>query len=182
MAGTDMENSMAEGRSAALRDAWRAVSEQASAAVSWINSTRHVKKVDNEADDGIERLYCVKNEADRMLRVAGTAPALGLFGPSQAGKSFLVSSLAASADGRLRTRMGETVLDFIDDINPRGNGKESTGLVTRFTRKGEPEKDPKFCVPLRLFGECDIAKILINSCFNDFDWHEVKRKSSWRMP
>lgn len=68
------------------------------------------------------------------------------------------------------------MLDFIDDINPRGNGKESTGLVTRFTRKGEPEKDPKFCVPLRLFGECDIAKILINSCFNDFDWHEVKRK------
>ena len=178
MAGTDMENSMSEDRSAALREAWSAVSKQASAAVSWINSTRHVKKVDNEADDGIEKLYCVKNEADRMLRVAGTAPALGLFGPSQAGKSFLVSSLAASADGRLRTKMGDTVLDFIDDINPRGNGKESTGLVTRFTRKGEPEKDPKFCVPLRLFGECDIAKILINSCFNDFDWHEVKRKSS----
>lgn len=33
-------------------------------------------------------------------------------------------------------------------------------------------------MPLRLFSECDIAKILVNSCFNDFDWHEMKRKSS----
>lgn len=172
MAGSDMENGMAEGRSGELRDAWKAVSEQASASVSWINSTRGtVKKVEDEADAGIEKLYCVRNEANRMLRVAGTPPAIGLFGLSQAGKSYLVSSIAASGDGILHTRMGKTDLQFIRDINPVGGGKESTGLVTRFTRCGEPESDPRFCVPLRLFGECDIAKILINSCYNDFDWN-----------
>ena len=56
---------------------------------------------------------------------------VGVFGPSQAGKSYLVSILA-SRDGRpLQARFADKTYDFLREINPPGN-RESTGLVTRF--------------------------------------------------
>lgn len=160
MAGSDMENGMAEGRSGELRDAWKAVSEQASASVSWINSTRGtVKKVEDEADAGIEKLYCVRNEANRMLRVAGTPRQSASSASRRQESPTLSRALQPPGTAYCTREWARLILQFIRDINPVGGGKESTGLVTRFTRSGEPENDPRFCVPLRLFGECDIAKI-----------------------
>ncbi|MBZ0117577.1 MAG: putative virulence factor [Sandaracinaceae bacterium] len=73
----------------------------------------------------------------RKLRSAwGRPQSLGFFGPSQAGKSFLVGALLGHELGTLkvRTRTGEA--DFLREINP-AKGVESTGVVTRFsTQKG----------------------------------------------
>jgi hypothetical protein len=59
-----------------------------------------------------------------------------------------------------------SAVDFLEKINPEG-GRESTGLVTRFTMD-RPENLPAgFPIQIRLLGEMDIAKILINSYAND---------------
>ncbi|MDR1947448.1 MAG: putative virulence factor [Desulfovibrio sp.] len=97
---------------------------------------------------------------------------IGVFGPSQAGKSYLVSGLAGTSDGRLRVRLGDAVHDFLSEINPAG-GKESTGLVTRFTPAlALPDKDlgP---VRIRLLSFADVVKILADTYFSDAEHFDV---------
>ena len=62
---------------------------------------------------------------------------------------------------------GGEQIDFIEKINPEG-GKESTGLVTRFSIRSQ-EHPSGFPVCLRLLSESDIVKILANSYFMDGD-------------
>ncbi|MDR2124708.1 MAG: putative virulence factor [Desulfovibrio sp.] len=105
---------------------------------------------------------------------------VGVFGPSQAGKSYLVSGLAGATAGRVRVRVGDAVHDFLSDINPAG-GKESTGLVTRFTpaclpaaaQPGIPACNPLGAVHIRLLSFTDVVKILADTYFSDAEHFET---------
>ena len=97
---------------------------------------------------------------------------VGFFGLSQAGKSYLVSTLAGGANGKLETDFGGSRLDSLTHVNPPGGGKEATGLVTRFSRTARPGPDD-FPLELKLFGEVEVAKVLANSFFNDFNTEKV---------
>lgn len=143
--------------------------EGAGLAISWIGETRkNARRLDTEADGLIEALRRSRNVARRLGRAAVRPLSVGVFGMSQAGKSYLISTLARAADGRLQTVLDGHKLDFIADINPPGGGKEATGLVTRFTRQ-RPQTPTSFPVELTLFSEADLVKVLGNSYFNDFD-------------
>ena len=108
-------------------------------------------------------------EAGRLARTAGRPNCVGVFGPSQAGKSYLISILARrGAEPLVATFAGDRPeVDFLRDINPVG-GEESTGVVTRFTVHGAacPSGYP---VALRLLTGTDVVKILVNSFFRDGD-------------
>ena len=56
---------------------------------------------------------------------------VGVFGPSQAGKSYLVSILAQPRRPAAAGAFGDQSYDFLREINPPRQ-RESTGLVTRF--------------------------------------------------
>lgn len=138
-------------------------------AITWIGETRgNARRLDAEADGLIEALRRSRNIARRLGRAAARPLSVGVFGMSQAGKSYLISTLAQAANGRLQTVLDGHKLDFIADINPPGGGKEATGLVTRFTRQRR-EAPADFPVELTLFSEADLVKVLGNSYFNDFD-------------
>jgi hypothetical protein len=116
--------------------------------------------------------------AGRGIRACAVAAerrmCVGVFGPSQAGKSYLVSGLAGSASGRLRAGLGGAVYDFLSDINPPG-GKESTGLVTRFTpasRSFSRAGDDPGPVRIRLLSPADVVKILADTYFSDAEHFE----------
>lgn len=96
------------------------------------------------------------------------AACVGVFGPSQAGKSYLVSSLAKPTEGNLMVQLGDQQVDFLQKINP-GGGRESTGVVTRFSLSKPETQDSFFPVEIRLLSESDLLKILFNSFFSDFD-------------
>lgn len=102
----------------------------------------------------------------------GQRPTIGLFGASQAGKSYLVSSLAAGANGKLTTHWDSDEIDFIRHVNPSGNNSEATGFATRFTheRHWAPEGFP---VELKVLGEMELAMILINAFFADINQSDV---------
>jgi hypothetical protein len=68
----------------------------------------------------------------KLARAWSRKQSLGLFGPSQAGKSFLVGALLSHELGSLEVLSKDRTLDFLKDINP-AKGVESTGVVTRFT-------------------------------------------------
>lgn len=157
-----------------LSASWTAVYEGAGQALDWIGQTRvNAPRLDSEADNLNIRLHRARNLAHTLGRVACTPMTIGFFGLSQAGKSYLISALAAGENGKLETSFGGQRLDFIKHINPVGGGKEATGLVTRFSRRATPSQDDSFPVELSLFKEIELAKILANSWFKDFDLERI---------
>ena len=142
-------------------------------AIRWVGDVRaNSGRLDSDADGLIQRLRQVRNLCRRLGAAAQRLPSVGVFGMSQAGKSYLISSLARAEGGQLDTILGGQRLSFIGHVNPPGGGKEATGLVTRFTRQSS-EPPEGFPVKLSLFCEADIVKVLGNSYFEDFDQESV---------
>jgi hypothetical protein len=159
-----------------LPKSWEQVYQASAQAIEWVNQTRDSsKRLNNEADNLILDLRRLRNSAKRLGDVSTKSVAVGFFGLSQAGKSYLISALAAGENGKLETVVDNEILDFIDHVNPVGGGKEATGLVTRFSRtaKGGIANYP---LELKLFQEVEIVKILINAYFKDFDQQKVINK------
>jgi len=140
----------------------------ASEGVNWLkDAANQSPTVAQQAPSLISELQKVRNQSRKLSRAARRRMCVGVFGPSQAGKSYLVSILA-SRDGRpLQARFADRTYDFLRDINPPGN-RESTGLVTRFGL-GLSDVTPDFPVRVRLLTQTDIVKILGNSFLLDFD-------------
>lgn len=156
-----------------LVQSWNDVFNASQSAIDWIDEVRpNVVRLNNEAESLILELRRLRNTAKRLGAVSDKPITAGFFGLSQAGKSFLISALAADERGKLETLFDGKQLDFIKHINPPGGGKEATGLVTRFTRK-ETKGVAGYPLELRLFSEIEVAKILVNSYFNDFDKERV---------
>lgn len=101
----------------------------------------------------------------RLDAAAASAMSVGVYGASQAGKSYLVSALAKGKGESVSARVGEREVNFLTDINPSG-GKESTGLVTRFTyRPAEASND--FPIKITMLSELDLVKVIANSFYED---------------
>lgn len=122
-----------------------------------------------------------ESEGRHLRESAHRRQCVGIFGPSQVGKSFLMESLGTADDGTpgghrsLRVRFaGREAMDFLKEINPAGD-RESTGLVTRFTGdQASASTDTSHPVELRLLSETDLVKVLTNAFFSDFD-HERRQ-------
>lgn len=148
----------------------RATAEAAQRALQWFNDEANAGSVGQE-QRALNREFRRFATAARKLEQAVARPmCVGVFGPSQAGKSYLVSVLARPGEKPLIADFDGEGIDFIGQINPEG-GKESTGLVTRFslTRQAHP---PGFPVCLRLLSEADVIKIIANTFFLDGDLTE----------
>ncbi len=152
---------------------WATIHQESGQAIDWIHRVRgNARSVDSEADSLIYRLRRVRNQAKSLGVAAGLPSTVGFFGLSQAGKSYLISALAAGGDGKLETVVDGQRLDFINHINPPGGGKEATGLVTRFSFRAK-QGPAGFALELKLFEEIELVKIFVNSFFNDFNFEKI---------
>jgi hypothetical protein len=150
---------------AVLAEKCAALATEAQSAADWVERNRDLVRA--ESDETI-RLLRRSTAAFRRLEIASRRKmCVGIFGPSQAGKSYLVSSLARSADAPLLANFGDQTLDFLEKINPSGE-KEATGLVTRFTVTRPDRLPPGKPVQLRMLSETDIVKIIGNTYYADF--------------
>ncbi len=148
------------------------VEEAARTAIDWVSDPQNAETVGLTRKSLLQALRKGKRRAYRLGKAARTKTSVSVFGPSQAGKSFLVSVLARPAEGRLVADFpGEGgKLDYIREINPEGEG-ESTGLVTRFTMTSTP-CPAGFPVRLVLLSEADVARTIVNSFYMDGDQSE----------
>ncbi len=154
---------------AALAAAARGTAEAAGEAVTWLADNRG--KVREEAQ-AIARDFRKFARRARKLEAAAERPmCVAVFGPSQSGKSYLISALARRGQESVTAMFDGAALDFVRDINPEG-GQEATGLVTRFTLR-PPATVPGNPVALRLLSQTDVIKILGNTFLEDFDPAEV---------
>jgi hypothetical protein len=151
----------------------------------WVADVQaNAPRVASEALSLIETARRIESVAGKLERAATRRMCVGVFGPSQSGKSYLVSSLCKpppdAAEGASAGREGMVAefagqeLDFLKEINPPG-GKESTGLVTRLSTQRR-ETPPGYPVPLLLLTETDLVRILANSYLSDFDANRLEFK------
>jgi len=152
-----------------LGAACEATAVMAQQALEWVVDPKNDPKVGQERAF-LERAFrSCAYQARRLARSADRACSIGVFGPSQHGKSYLVSVFARKGD-RLMAAFDDPArpeVDFITEINPYGE-KEATGLVTRFSihKTATPAGFP---VALRLLTQTDILKIIANAYFFNGD-------------
>lgn len=115
---------------------------------------------------GLRREMRQRADLARRYERAATRPlCIGIFGPSQVGKSYLVSALARKGTQPLIARLDKE-RDFLKEINPEKE-EEATGLVTRFSIH-PTTAPPTHPVAVRLLSQTDLVKILANTYFLDF--------------
>ncbi|MGL4198820.1 MAG: virulence factor SrfC family protein [Allorhizobium sp.] len=137
--------------------------------LAWISDAANAERVGANRKIAEQQIKKSVIAARKAAAAVDRPMCVGVFGPSQAGKSYLVSVLARDKEAPLMARFGDLGrdVDFIREINPGGD-RESTGLVTRFSIRHEPSPAGSPVV-LRMLSETDIAKILGNSFFLDGD-------------
>ena len=139
-------------------------------AEQWLQENR--ENVGGECDLLCKNIRTAARAYGRLATAASRKMCVGVFGPSQAGKSYLISVLAKDRDGNLIADFDGTPVDFIRNINPEG-GKESTGLVTRFTTTCPQGLTRERPVRLRLFSEMDLVRIFANTYYADCEHTEA---------
>ncbi len=157
--------------SESLIAACQSVTSLSREAEAWLEDARNAERIGPERAILARSMRKLGIKAQRLEAAAGRSMSVAVFGPSQVGKSYLVSVIASPEGGAaLEARFdGLDPIDFLQNINPAGE-KESTGLVTRFTtQRAAKPTPPGFPVSLRLLSELDIIKILGNTYFNEGD-------------
>ena len=89
--------------------------------------------------DGEKQKNAYRNMVDfrrklnkKMFALEGN-PAAAIYGESQVGKSYLISSLLSEEGNPFCFKDDSGIAhNFIEEINPPGGGNESTSLVSRF--------------------------------------------------
>ena len=145
-----------------------------------INKSIEWIKVNKPGD--FKQRYLQLVDDRRTLKKIKTAvannPGIAAFGKSQVGKSYLISCLLQGRDleGKdlpFMVKAGEKSYNFVYKINPpseEGGGRESTGVVSRFSsfKREKTLYNQNLPVLVKPFTVTDIIIILADSYFNDF--------------
>ena len=145
-----------------------------------INKSIEWIKVNKPGD--FKQRYLQLVDDRRTLKKIKTAvannPGIAAFGKSQVGKSYLISCLLQGRDleGKdlpFMVKAGEKSYNFVYKINPpseEGGGRESTGVVSRFSsfKREKTLYNQNLPVLVKPFMVTDIIIILADSYFNDF--------------
>lgn len=121
----------------------------------------------------------IRNRIDlrRIRYAAGVNPAAAIFGKSQVGKSYMVDCLLTSDTNPLTIYDAKgTPTGFIEYINPTGNGKEATSLISRFTTRKVWE-DERYPVKAVMLSPVDVVLVLVDTYFNDVKDHRVPNEA-----
>ncbi|NOQ75777.1 MAG: hypothetical protein GQ574_27465 [Crocinitomix sp.] len=161
-----------------IQDKSRKANEIILKGIDWI-------KQNTKSSAAISKQIMLENDLrtiNRVLEASKKRPSIAIFGQSQVGKSFLVRSLAKSpktAKLEVLDPSSTNRIDFLQKINPPG-GRESTGIITRFSTAIPKAINTDYNFKLELISQLDLAAIIVNAYLgnirefiNDFDRDEV---------
>lgn len=131
--------------------------------IAWITNSLNGEKQKNAYRNLVDN----RRKLNKKKFALEGNPAAAMYGESQVGKSYLISSLL-SEDGKPFGTTNENGVfhNFIEEINPPGNGNEATSLVSRFSVNYKP-LNTKFPVKAILLTPADIVLVLCDSFYNN---------------
>lgn len=123
----------------------------------------------NKAKEAYRNMVNCRRKLNKKKFALEGNPAAAMYGESQVGKSYLISSLL-SEECKPFSITGENnvVHNFIEEINPPGGGSESTSLVSRFSVNYKPANQ-KFPIKAILLSPADLVLVLCDSFYNDIN-------------
>ena len=142
--------------------------ENINKSLDWIK-----KNKPQDYDQKFIQLIELRRTLRKVLSASYNNPGIAAFGKSQVGKSYLISCLLQDNGKPFMVKAGNELHNFVYKINPpsdNGGGKESTGVITRFSSFNRaPERySENFPVLLKTFSVTDLLLVLADSYFNDF--------------
>jgi hypothetical protein len=129
----------------------------------------------NKPNDYELRFFSLVEERRKLkvlARAAAENPAIAAFGASQVGKSYLMSCLLQDKGQPFMVSDNKgKEYNFINSINPIGDGQEATGVVTRFSSfsRDTDKYSKEYPALVRTLSVIDIVLILSDTYFNDID-------------
>ena len=112
----------------------------------------------------------LEHDYKKIKKAEKISPAVGVFGPSQCGKSFLVSELSGGSNIRLNIK-GLEDKNFMD-YNSSHQNRETTAVVTRFTKDEYSSLAPSKHILTRLLSPADIMRSLVKGFYHDIKYQE----------
>lgn len=136
----------------------------------------------NKAKDAYSNMVNYRRKLNRKKDALEDNPAAAMFGESQAGKSYLVSSLLSEEGKPFEIFDGTGKgYNFKDEINPYGNEHESTSVVTRFSTKHK-WANKNYPVIAKLLSPKDIILIICEAYYSNLkvdtslSYEDIKNK------
>ena len=137
--------------------------------IKWINNNL----VGDKKEQTYSKLVDQRRELNKIKYALSDNPAAAIYGESQKGKSYLVSSLLSSPNQPFNVIDAKgNNYDFKLDINPIGQDKESTSVVTRFSINYNWINED-FPVKIQLLSIVDIILLLSDTYYNDLKNHNL---------
>lgn len=134
-------------------------------AINWVRGTESMRGP--KGDTAYRNLVNHRRQLNRKKFALEHNPAAAIYGESQVGKSYLISSLLSEEGKPFSISDGNNHhYNFIETINPPGGGSESTSLVSRFSVNYKP-LDARFPVKASLLSPVDIVLVLCDSFYSD---------------
>jgi len=113
-------------------------------------------------------------EERRKLRILKNAerknPGIAAFGQSQVGKSYLMNCILQNRNEPFMVESEGKSHNFVDEINPIGEGQEATGVVTRFSsyERNKNEFNIKYPIRMKVLSARDIISVISDTYFIEF--------------
>lgn len=100
-----------------------------------------------------------------------------IFGISQVGKSYMTNYLLATENSPVKVydNLGNGT-SFLAHIDPMGNGREATALITRFSTSNLCGPNANYPIRVRMLSLVDVVLVLVDSFYNDLTGHVVPSK------
>lgn len=117
----------------------------------------------------------------RLQFASGQKAGAAIFGISQVGKSYMTNYLLATKDSPLKVydNLGNGT-SFLAHIDPMGNGREATALITRFSTSNLCGSNANYPIRVRMLSLVDVILVLVDSFYNDLTGHVVPSKEEIR--
>lgn len=114
----------------------------------------------------------------RRLQYASSQKAgAAIFGISQVGKSYMTNYLLSTPDSPVKVYDTEgNGTAFLAHIDPMGNGREATALISRFSTSNLCGGNPNYPVRVRMMSLSDLVLVLVDGFYNDLTGHIVPDK------
>lgn len=136
---------------------WQNLDKGVDQALAWIEETRlQTPRLALESQALSFNLYRCRIRLKRLAMAIAQEGALGVYGCSQAAKTYLIRTLAADETGSLATRFAGKTLDYLTHIRP---GNSATGVALRFSSR-VPQQHADYPVQLTLFTEAELVILL----------------------
>ncbi len=143
-------------------------------AIAWIKQNRP-----NEFKQKYIQLVEERRKLNIIAKAVRNNPGIAAFGQSQVGKSYLMNCILQDNNGAFMVDAPDGEKNFVDQINPIGEGQEATGVVTRFTsyKRNKSDYNPTYPIRFRSLSVRDIILIICDTYYIDFSDYTTESES-----